>query len=848
METTKGVVSLKRPDAQSVTRSEPSQPSSQHLPESSRRKATSAAERKERRPRRASMSEGVGLMRLNAETTLGRKSPLDVVGGHKPAETNITMISDLARMSVSDLPEIPPYKMRNFTRCRAKSDAQSATRSEPSQLSSQAEVDVGHRTKVETPRRASMSEVGLMRLNVDTTQAIVGLKRPDAQSVTRTEPSELSSQAPKTARVTFSEKASHNAHEADQDFAMLSPVLSEEMSDDEDDDDISVGYWDGEIFDAMQVKDPWLWRLNDSLATFFLGRTYKMLSLLFGPITCFFVVAMRVEAFNHASCLLDDVPNTVHLPLNWSFWIEVAWYCAMMAEMAVVISTFRTRWHEGFEYSIIAATFGILINAMCLLLLVFSEVDRCCTAYGGDDESRRFLAAEYDSGGYDYKCTDATKACSCSDFGVRTYGGLGWIEPFTALIALSPLRFFFAEYIISLFSISGREDLRALNKRHVSHHIHGLGAEEIHKMREYWMVCIGQNSFVAKSQGLFSGEMLLCMLGLYSDRSHLAAATDHEGGNTSLSKSSVPGSSNVVEANLFVSQAVTDNLETDHRFQYPTARLIRKMRRCESIMLPLVKKWIACDIALTNHELVLLEIEVAEDSPTSHTDTLFGGSGGKGLYLHEVAKGRKVLSLFSLDEIDYISIEHRRKIDTTDLLFDPEQNDQTCREYWQGSTMTTESYDMSSTDARWSHVDEDRLKIRFQNYTLFLRFFADLGQKESEAKHEAPTTGILNDIGTLSKRWCKTIARLRGKANLNQDLPNFGAGDEEELADYIEHCDRSDIGKKPGLRHHHWHSFHHLGPSSFGLESRRKREHDDEAETDSANDEHSDGGNMGKNQ
>jgi len=707
------------------------------------------------------------------------------------------------------------------------------------------------------------------------------LKRPDAQSVTRTEPSELSSQhdavlsmrlsskanpllsptldtatsldepqspAPKTARVTFSEKASHNAHEADQDFAMLSPVLSEEMSDDEDDDDISVGYWDGEIFDAMQVKDPWLWRLNDSLATFFLGRTYKMLSLLFGPITCFFVVAMRVEAFNHASCLLDDVPNTVHLPLNWSFWIEVAWYCAMMAEMAVVISTFRTRWHEGFEYSIIAATFGILINAMCLLLLVFSEVDRCCTAYGGDDESRRFLAAEYDSGGYDYKCTDATKACSCSDFGARTYGGLGWIEPFTALIALSPLRFFFAEFIISLFSISGREDLRALNKRHVSHHIHGLGAEEIHKMREYWMVCIGQNSFVAKSQGLFSGEMLLCMLGLYSDRSHLAAATDHEGGNTSLSKSSVPGSSNVVEANLFVSQAVTDNLETDHRFQYPTARLIRKMRRCESIMLPLVKKWIACDIALTNHELVLLEIEVAEDSPTSHTDTLFGGSGGKGLYLHEVAKGRKVLSLFSLDEIDYISIEHRRKINTTDLLFDPEQNDQTCREYWQGSTMTTESYDMSSMDARWSHVDEDRLKIRFQNYTLFLRFFADLGQKESEAKHEAPTTGILNDIGTLSKRWCKTIARLRGKANLNQDLPNFGAGDEDELTDYIEHCDRSDIGKKPGLRHHHWHSFHHLGPSSFGLETWRKREHDDEAETDSANDEHSDRGNMGKSQ
>ena len=349
--------------------------------------------------------------------------------------------------------------------------------------------------------------VSSMRLN---SEAATPLLSPTL--VTAASSVEPQSPAPDMARVTFSEKPTNIAHEADLSFEpILSPVMSEEMSDD-DDDDITVGYWDGEIFDAMQVKEPWLWRLNDSLATFFLGRTYKMLSLLFGPIPCFFIIAMRVEAFNHASCLLDNVPNTVHLPLNWSFWTEVALYCAMMIEMLVVIATFRTRWHEGFEYSILAATFGILINVMCLLLLVFSEVERCCTTYTGDDESRRFLAADYDLGGYGYKCADETKACSCSDFGARTYGGLGWIEPFTALIALSPLRFLVAEYIISFFRTSGMDDLRALNKRHVSHHDHGLGSEEIHKMREYWMVCIGQNSFVAKSQGLFSGEMLLCML------------------------------------------------------------------------------------------------------------------------------------------------------------------------------------------------------------------------------------------------------------------------------------------------------------------------------------------------
>ena len=72
-----------------------------HLPESDRRNSMPVTQRRERRPRtrRASVSEGVGLMRLNADTTLGRKSPLDFVSGDKPADANITMISKLARIS-----------------------------------------------------------------------------------------------------------------------------------------------------------------------------------------------------------------------------------------------------------------------------------------------------------------------------------------------------------------------------------------------------------------------------------------------------------------------------------------------------------------------------------------------------------------------------------------------------------------------------------------------------------------------------------------------------------------------------------------------------------------------------
>ena len=76
---------------------------SKHLPESDRRNSMPVTQRRERRPRtrRASVSEGVGLMRLNAETVQGWKSSLDVVGEDKPGDTNITMISEMAQMSAN---------------------------------------------------------------------------------------------------------------------------------------------------------------------------------------------------------------------------------------------------------------------------------------------------------------------------------------------------------------------------------------------------------------------------------------------------------------------------------------------------------------------------------------------------------------------------------------------------------------------------------------------------------------------------------------------------------------------------------------------------------------------------
>merc|ERR1719491_664839 len=115
----------------------------------------------------------------------------------------------------------------------------------------------------------------------------------------------------------------------------------------------------------------------------------------------------------------------------------------MLAEMLVVILTFLVRQgQDGLIYSSLAAGWGCLINLICLTLLIVAEMERCC-----DGGSYRLLAEE----SYPIESTFyPTEICSCLGFGLRTYGGLGKIEPFTCLIALSQIRFLVATIVIHI--------------------------------------------------------------------------------------------------------------------------------------------------------------------------------------------------------------------------------------------------------------------------------------------------------------------------------------------------------------------------------------------------------------
>jgi hypothetical protein len=100
------------------------------------------------------------------------------------------------------------------------------------------------------------------------------------------------------------------------------------------------------------------------------------------------------------------------------FWLEISLYCIMMVEMSLIIVIFlRKIGRRGPFIACFAATIGLSINLMCLVLLVVAETKRCCSETG---VAENYFFSEY----------AAIEEC-CPKFGRRLFNGLGIIEPFT---------------------------------------------------------------------------------------------------------------------------------------------------------------------------------------------------------------------------------------------------------------------------------------------------------------------------------------------------------------------------------------------------------------------------------
>lgn len=270
----------------------------------------------------------------------------------------------------------------------------------------------------------------------------------------------------------------------------------------------------------------------------------------------------------------------------------------------------------------------------------------------------------------------------------------------------------------------------------------------------------------------------------------------------------------------------------DDQFSYPNARLIRRMRRCEMRLIPLVNQWVVVDVVITSHELILFDSVENEDGlrlmPTDFS--AFNNNGGRNARLCDIARDRKVLDKFNLEDVDFVDIEHRKPSTEGNDVTDQEDieaiNSNNLLEYWEGGNCSIDDHQSDAMDKRWSRVDEDRLKIHFNanQMTLFLRFFVGLKEmEEKKSSHSfADDPNLMNHVGAQTKLWCRTIARceclslilgvylyemtksephtfrfanfdrLRGANNLRQNLPHFGDDGDGELEDFIEVCDRND--------------------------------------------------------
>ena len=202
------------------------------------------------------------------------------------------------------------------------------------------------------------------------------------------------------------------------------------------------------------------------------------------------------------------------LNLTGSFWWEVAWLSSFIAISIASTALFFHGCHDNDHlHLVVAGIFDVLLSGLCLALLLGAEAQRCCVK-GGD---------------------------CCSQFGSRTYGGLGSIEPWTAIVAFRVFRYNIGRGVRRMFrrraaQLKDDSDTSTVidytksrrNQLEEKADEYGyMGKENKHAVKaranfeaetgnivDLWNSAIGLYPDVVKQYGEFSGELLQAMLGI----------------------------------------------------------------------------------------------------------------------------------------------------------------------------------------------------------------------------------------------------------------------------------------------------------------------------------------------
>lgn len=572
------------------------------------------------------------------------------------------------------------------------------------------------------------------------------------------------------------------------------------------DDDVSVALSDVDDIrtvqrqKATQEEEPQEpFSLNKFLSSTFVSPSYRFVSHVLGTMICFFLVAMRVEGFLQKKCTVPEDDYSWDLPLQWSFLLELIWLCISLFISVVVLITFAYKAETNRrEYkAIIAALMNVAIVSTCLGLLLAAESERCCGDSGESKQDGYYPAEESDSF-YDGRflqyseekvCKDATLECGCADFGYRVYGGLGSIEPWTALIALQAFRFIVANKIAKWFNL-GEKNYHT--HRHDHGHGHGNGVDPVEVIANAWQEAVAKHPDLVAKYGEFSGELLQAMLKLDVVKRRRGQSTapllimgETSDDKNRLTLSVVPGG--VDQENTM------EKLELcTYPFECPSAQIIRSVRRCDRLYLPLLSKWSSVDVILTKHEMIYLDVDdndectIAGKTRARSMQQLIKTNGGLGMRLCDVTAGRRVLGHMSFADIVKVGVEREMaaRVKSKGIEDLEASNSKRVHEMWQAGDGN--AFDGSAFAKRWEEVHQDRLRVDTKRGTLYLRFYADLRDEEHHPERVAKEAG---DVTLLHKdnafNWAQSIVRICAK-QLKQPLPHFGDGNNGELRDYLQ--------------------------------------------------------------
>ena len=158
--------------------------------------------------------------------------------------------------------------------------------------------------------------------------------------------------------------------------------------------------------------------------------------------------------------------------------------------------------------------------------------------------------------------------------------------------------------------------------------------------------------------------------------------------------------------------------------------------------------------------------------------------------LIDVAMGRKVVGRLDFCDITEVHICLDDAPVTDMSIIEKSAASQTSAndlsiENWSDICNKADSKTTYARCVRWMLIQEDRLKISTDSGTIFFRFYSDLAYFEAEKVGNAQE-GSQRITKNVAFQWAKTISRICGREQLQQDLPHFGENNENELRDYVQ--------------------------------------------------------------